>query len=192
MMKKKLYGILALTGAPFLCIDMVTGAKFPDFAESAPWFSGFAGLLYITGWLASMENLRQASDKGRHDFSWYAIRIVMFTLIIADVSNIWAIISTARPTLFYILDAGWPVSHLLMFPVAWVVFKGSILKGYRQFLPLLMGLWFPVFMLAGRNDLALYSGGAYSSIVWALFAIATMQANARPHLSYVSLNYKNY
>lgn len=191
-MKKYLSGIFALLGAPFLCIDMLTGAKFPDFAESFPWFSGFAGLLYITGWLISLENLRRASDTGKRDFSWFAIRTVMFTLIIADLSNIWAIITTARPALFYILDAGWPVSHLLMFPVAWAVFKDSQLKGYLQVLPLLMALWFPVCMLLGRNDFALYFGGVYSAIVWSLFAIATMQAPEKPDLSYLSLNHKNY
>ena len=191
-MKNKQSGFFALTGAPFLCIDMLVGAKFPDFAESLPWFSGFTGLLYITAWLVSMENLRQASENNTRDFSWYAIRIVMLTLIIADISNIWAIVSTARPALFYILDAGWPVSHILMFPVTWAVFKGRQLKGYRQFLPILMGLWFPVCMLLGRNDFALYFGGIYSTIVWSLFAIATMQAHNKPVLSYLSPNHKNY
>lgn len=192
IMKNYQSGILALVGAPFLCIDMLTGAKFPDFAESFPWFSGFAGLLYITGWLISMENLRRLTDTGTRDFGWFAIRVVMFTLIIADISNIWTIVSNARPALFYILDAGWPVSHLLMFPVAWVVFKCGQLKGYRQFLPLLMALWFPVCMLLGRDDFALYSGGIYSAVVWSLFAIANMKAPRKPDLSYLSFNHKNY
>ncbi|WP_147322675.1 hypothetical protein [Emticicia sp. C21] len=190
-MKKKTLGIIGLIGAPFLFIDMLVGARFPDFAESAPWLSGFCGLLYITGWLASMENLRQTTETNKRDFSWYAIRIVMFTLIIADISNIWAITTPAKPALYYILDAGWPVSHLLMLPVAWAVIKGNLLKGYRQYLPLLMGLWFPVCMLLGRNDFALYFGGIYSTLIWSLFAVAVMRAQSNPIISQYSFNHKH-
>ena len=191
MIKKKRLGILALMGAPFLFIDMLVGAKLPDFAESVPWFSGFAGLFYITGWLASMENLRQLSENKKHGFTWYAICLVMFTLIIADLSNIWAIVSTARPAIYFILDAGWPVSHLLMLPVAWAVIRGSLLKGYRKYLPLLMGLWFPVCMLIGKNDFGPYFGGIYSTFIWFLFAIAGMRAQNSPVVSHYLLKHKN-
>lgn len=183
--------MVALIGAPFLFIDMLIGAKLPDFTESVPWFSGFAGLLYITGWLASMENLRQTIETSKRDFNWYAIRIVMFTLIIANISNIWAIVSTAKPALYYIMDAGWPVSHLLMLPVAWAVIKSSILKGYQRFLPLLMGLWFPVCMLLGKTDFSLYFGGLYSTIVWSLFAIAATRTQRNKILYYSLFNHKH-
>ncbi|WP_207220036.1 hypothetical protein [Emticicia agri] len=184
--------IPAVLGAPFLFIDMWVGARYPDFATTAPWFSGFAGLIYITAWLRSAENLRRLLDNGKRDFGWYAIRILMCTLIIADISNVWAIVSTEKPLLFYILDAGWPISHLLMFPVAWAVIRSGIFRGYQQFLPLLMGLWFPVGMLLGRNDFALYFGGLYSTIVWSLFAIATARATNSTVLSYLTINHKNY
>lgn len=190
-MKKKPLGIVALIGAPFLFIDMLVGARFPDFVESVPWFSGLAGLLYITGWLASMENLRQTIETSKRDFSWYAIRIVMFTLFIADISNIWAIATTAKPALYYILDAGWPVSHLLMLPAAWAIIKNRILKGYRRFLPLLMGLWFPVCMLLGHTDFSLYFGGIYSTLVWSLFALAAMKSQGNPTLFYLTFNHKH-
>jgi hypothetical protein len=189
MTKKKRLGILALIGAPFLFIDMLIGEMLPDFAEAVPWFSGFAGLLYITGWLASMENLRQASEGTKHDFSWYAIYIAMFTLIIADISNIWAMVSNAKPALFYILDAGWPVSHLLMLPVAWVVIRRNLMNGYRKYLPLLMGLWFPICMLIGKNDFGLYFGGIYSTLIWSLFTIATMRSKNNSKISQYSFNH---
>lgn len=189
-MKSKLLGILALIGAPFLCIDMLTGAKIPDIATSAPWFSGLAGLLYISGWLASIENLRHAIVTRKYDFAWYAVRTLMFTLMIANLSNIWAIVSTTKPVLYYVLDAGWPVSHLLMFPLAWVLIGNNTLKGYRQFLPLAMGLWFPLCMLLGRNDFALYFGGIYSTLVWSMFAITAMNARSNPFTSYLAFNHK--
>lgn len=189
-MKTKSLGIFALIGAPFLFVDMFVGAKFPHITEFAPWFSGVAGLLYISGWLASIENLRRAIFIRKQSFGWYAIRIQMFSLAIANISNIWAIVSTSKPTLYYILDAAWPVSHLLMFPLAWVVIKNGALKGFRQFLPLLIGLWLPVCMLLGRNDFALYFGGIYSALVWSLFAIAAMNTQNNLFISYLSFNHK--
>ena len=192
MIKKNHSGIFGVFGAPFLFIDMWVGTKYPDFATSTPWFSGFAGLLYITAWLLSIENLRRIFDNGRRDFGWYAIRMVLCTLIIADISNIWAIVSTSKPLLFYILDAAWPISHLLMLPVAWVVIRSGIFRGYQQFLPLLMGLWFPVCLLLGRNDYSLYFGGLYSTIVWSLFAIAIARAANRTILSYLTIYHKKY
>ena len=180
-----------MMGAPFLFIDMLVGAKLPDLAESVPWFSGFAGLLYITGWLASMENLRQVSESKKHGFSWYAICFVMFTLIIADLSNIWAIVSTAKPSIYYILDSGWPVSHLLMLPVAWAAIRENLLKRYRKYLPLLMGLWFPICMLMGKNDFSLYFGGIYSTLTWSLFAVTGMQSQNIHVASHYSFNHKN-
>ena len=189
-MKTKSLGIFALVGAPFLFIDMVVGAKFPHIIEHTPWFSGLAGLLYISGWLASIENLRRAIVTPKYSFGWYAIRTLMFTLLIANFSNIWAIASTAKPALYYILDAAWPVSHLLMFPLAWVVIKSGVLKGFRQFLPLTIGLWFPVCMLLGRNDFALYFGGIYSTLVWSMFAIAAMNAQNNHFISYLRFNHK--
>ncbi len=181
-------------GAPFLGIDMLTGVFFPDFVEANPWFSGFTGLLYITGWLASMEGLRRLLDTPTRDLSWYAIRIVMFTLVIADVSNIWAMVSTQKPVLFYILDAGWPVSNLLMLLVAWAVFRSGQLKPYGPLVTLAMGLWLPVSLLLGRSNVAFCIDGIYSALVWVLFAWVVMKARFMPVLAVQSLfiNHKNF
>jgi hypothetical protein len=171
-MKNKQLGIFALIGAPFLFIDMLVGKYYPDFSNAG--FSGFACLLYISGWLAAVEGLRRTLNNGTSDFSSIMIRIVMVTLILADLSNVWQLFSQSRPTLFFVLDSCWPVSNVLMLGVAWVVLKSGKISGWKKWMPLLLGCWFPVCILLGRTDFAFVAGGTYSAVAWSLFAISVM------------------
>lgn len=182
-MKNKQLGILALIGAPFLFIDMLVGKYYPEFSSAG--FSGVACLFYITGWLAAIEGLRRMLDNGTNDFSRIMIRIVMVTLVLADISNVWQISSKSRPLLFFVLDSCWPVSNVLMLGVAWVVIKSGRINGWKKWVPLALGCWFPVCILLGRTDFAFFAGGTYSMVAWSLFAISIMTAKeeATPVLS---------
>ena len=181
-MKNKQLGVFALIGAPFLFIDMLVSTYYPSFAVANTWFTGLTGVFYITGWMASLEGLRRLIDNGKRNFSWLIIRIVMSTLILANLSNIWQFSTHTKPLLFQILDMGWPVSNLLMLFVAGAVIKSRKLNGYQKWVPLAMGLWFPVCILMGRNDFALYAGGLYSTIAWSLFAITIIRAKPDPSI----------
>ena len=172
-MKNKQLGIFALIGAPFLCIDMLAGKYFSFLPGHV--FTGVNGLLYISGWLASMEILRRIHDTGTRDFSWFIIRTTMFTLLIADISNVWQIVSATQSTLFFAFDMGWPVSNVLMLLVGLAVIKRNVISGWQRWIPIAVGCWFPICTLMGRTDIAFYVGAAYSAMAWSLFAISMLQ-----------------
>jgi hypothetical protein len=126
---------------------------------------------------------------GKTKFGKAILWIVLNTLLLANLSNLYQIVSPgSRSGLFLILDFFWPVSNLLMLVIGITVVAAKQVKGWQRFMPLLVGLWFPVVIvcmnLFGRAGVTGTIAGVYSAIAWSLLAIMIRTTKEEPTLIY--------
>ncbi|SKB78489.1 hypothetical protein [Dyadobacter psychrophilus] len=173
-MNTRLLILAALIGAPFMCIGVYVEAKFPGVGQ--PWWTGVWGLIYITGWLAGMEAMRRLRLAGNDPLGKWAVVLVMIALFLADISNVWQLVAPDyKPSLFWALDIFWPVSHVLMLLVGIATVRAKVLGPYQCWLPVVMGLWFPLTMVLSRTPIVLHFSNIYSLIAWTSMALILWQ-----------------
>ncbi|HEX8530963.1 MAG TPA: hypothetical protein VF646_13120, partial [Cytophagales bacterium] len=168
-------GTLALIGAPFLLIGFKAEQHYAFLANS--WFTGAWGLVYITAWLCSILVLHRLGAAGKSRFGRVLLPVVMGMLGLANVSNLYKLLlPDYESALFYAFDAFWPLSNLAMVVVGVAVIRAKVLPGWRRYVPLAVGLWFPLTMLGvvlvGRTSPYLFYVPYYSAIAWTLLALA--------------------
>jgi hypothetical protein len=101
---------------------------------------------------------------------------------LANVSNLYKLLlpDYASP-LFFAFDLFWPLSNLAMVVVGIAVIRAKGLPGWRRYVPLAVGLWFPLTMLGvvlvGRTSPYLFYVPYYSAIAWTLLALAVRNNN---------------
>ncbi|GAB3943144.1 hypothetical protein GCM10028805_08900 [Spirosoma harenae] len=178
-MNHKLVGFFGLIGAPFLGISMHLMSINHPLADS--WIIKLAGIFYITGWMASMEGLRQLKATGNHRFGRVIIRLILITLTLANVYNVWELINPNESSvLYFILDMNWPLSNVLMLPVGIAALRARRLQGWGRWIPLAMSFWLPLALLLskqyGMNSPIMHLTNVYSALMWSLMAITVMNA----------------
>lgn len=183
MKNTKILGTATLVGAPFLLVGPQMGHVYKPLAE--PWFYGIWAVIYVTAWMCSIEGLRRMEATGKSRFGKGILWAITGTLMLANLSNLYAsIVPGYKSTLFIFLDAFWPISNLIMLVVGITVVAAKGLPGWRRYVTLVVGLWFPLTVLvmtgAGRNSLLLGFVPYYSVIAWALLAAVTLTGKA-PH-----------
>lgn len=113
-MSNRTLGILGLIGAPFLLIDTVNNGLNPYQSSS---ISGLFNFVYMAGWMCSLVALKRrgAFGEGRFGNVLFIVQMSFLTL-----GNSWSLYEWIQPqantTLFYFLDAFWPISNLLCSP----------------------------------------------------------------------------
>lgn len=177
-MNNKLLGILALIGAPFLCINTYIHVPDPNaHVYITDSLSGFFDLLYISGWLCSILGLRRLGAMGTNRFGRIILPAILVSLILADIWNVYEMILPNHNTLLYhILDAFWPISNVVMIGVGIAVIRAKKLTGWKRYVPLMCGLWLPVTIAVsfGLNDYAFLLSNLYTAIAWTLLAITVL------------------
>ncbi len=176
-MNNKTLGTLALVGAPFLGLGMTIEQLYKPLHDS--WFTGAWGLLYISAWLCSIAALRRQEATGRSRFGKGILRVITGTLVLANVSNVYQLLLPGEKTAaFYALDAFWPVSNLVMVAVGIAVIAARGLPGWRRYVPLAAGLWFPftVFcmLLLGSWEAATPASSLYTAVAWTVLAVVVL------------------
>ncbi|WP_460970516.1 hypothetical protein [Spirosoma migulaei] len=176
-MNHKILGLLGLIGAPTLGVGMYLESIHHPLASS--WFVKTWGLLYISGWLSSMEGLRRLEATGSDRFGKTIIRVVLVTLCLANVYNVWEMIDPKSTSiLYFIVDMNWPLSNLLMVAVGIAVLRARRLYGWQRWIPLFMGFWLPLAFslskLVGLTSSVMLISGAYSALAWSLLAITVL------------------
>ena len=71
-------------------------------------------------------------------------------------------------------DLFWPLSNVIMLIVGITVIAVKRLPGWKRYVPLATGIWFPLAMLSSLIDgkfLSYFFGGIYSALGWALLAL---------------------
>jgi hypothetical protein len=179
-MNNRFLGTLALIGAPSLLIGHTLESMYPSLAGGA--FYGVYGFIHITGWMCSIELLRRTQATGKSLFGKFIIWLILGTLFLANTSNVYAFFDPQnKSTLMLILDGFWPISNLVMLIVGIIVFVSNHLTGWRRFVPLFVGLWFP-FAMTSRvvlNDVHLPFDIVfiYSALAWTLLAITAITSD---------------
>lgn len=182
-MNTKLLGFFALLGAPCLAIGLslesITGIALP-----APWM-GLWGILYISGWMAGIIALRElgvfdASSPATRRVGHALAGTILVTLTLANLLNVWEMAApNYKPTLFYIVDLGWPLSNLLMLPLGLAVVRARRLYGWQRWVPLAVGAWLPAALLVKDNAALPYLPMVYSAVAWTLMAVVVLLESAR-------------
>ena len=185
---------MALAGAPFFLLSVCLQPLFTSFNQSQVY--GIWSTIYITAWLCSVLALIRLKATGNRPFGRTILRVLVTSLLLADLSNIYQIILPGdRSLLFVVLDAFWPISNLLMLVTGITVLKVKGLPGWHRFIPLLVGCWLPVLVLCGiifgRTTITGTIAGAYAAIAWSLLAIVVMKpAKVRAEEKQVAVAYE--
>ena len=169
-MRNKIIGNIALAFSPVMMIGM-------SLEESiGPWFTGLWGLVYMTTWMTMLIVLRDADIAGKNPFATTLMLVLIGSLAIANVSNLVNLFEAANSiSFFFYLDLFWPISHSLMFILGLTVLIQNTLSGWKKFVPLIFGSWFPVSMIlmtiAGRQPIVFYSMEIFNLIGFASMAL---------------------
>ncbi|GAB3261445.1 hypothetical protein GCM10027347_26480 [Larkinella harenae] len=187
-MNNRFLGVSALLGAPFLYIGFYLESQIKHLENS--WFTGLWGLIYMLGWMVSVVGLQRMEAAGSRRFGKAILWTVLGTLTIANVSNVYQIVSPGeKSSFFFILDSFWPISNLLMIPVGVMVLLARQVTGWQRFMPLLVGGWFPfcvaTMAVLGRTSVTMQLGGFYSAIAWALLGYVVYTGKTQPKKRWV-------
>jgi len=168
-MCNKILAIVALLGAPFLCIDFLDNQA----NTSDSWTTGLYGFIYMGGWMASVVGLFRVNAAGTHTAGRIILLIQLLLLVVAQVFNLDILLHGANNGILQqSLDPFWPASNGFMLVTGIAVVTAKQLKGWHSWIPLFVGSWLPVMLASGAFGFhSLYFAGFYSAIAWTLLAI---------------------
>ncbi len=178
-MTNKSLGLLALAGAPFFLLSTYLQPLFPFLHPQQ--FYGLWGTLYLSGWMCSIMGLQRLQAAGTNRFGKIILRVQLCALALALLSNLYQVIFPGRESsMFFALDAFWPVSNLLMLVSGITIVAAKNIKGWQRFAPLFAGLWLPVLFISvqlwGRIGISGTVAAVYSGVAWSLMAVAVATA----------------
>ena len=187
-MNNRTLGIIAMAGAPFLLIDTITGG-FNPYSHSS--LTGLFGLIYMAGWMCSLVALKRSGAYGEGKWSKIIYTLQMVLLVLANGWNTYELVQPgADTTLYYILDACWPLSNTCMLITGITIARKGVLQGWKRYMPLLVGLWLPIgFLLwalfGSRTTAMLLWVNIYSAVTWALMGYSVftspVRKNSKPY-----------
>jgi hypothetical protein len=166
-MNYKLLGGVAIICAPFLFLDFVTNEQSQN-----SWLTGLFGFVYMTGWICSIIALKRMDILGTTRWAKIAFTVQLSLLILAQCWNIWVIIGASHGnTLFTLLDMCWPLSNLWMLAIGITALKAKKLRGWKRFVPLFVGLWFPLTVIPAITLGIFVLAAPYSAIAFTLLGL---------------------
>ena len=172
-MNFKVAGGIAILCAPFLYIDFATSVQ-----NVTTWKTGLFGLIYMIGWMCSILALRRMEILDKTRWAKVAFTIQLSLLTLAQLWNIWVIVGSGFDNIFFrILDVCWPLSNIWMLAIGITAVRAKKLQGWKRFVPLFVGLWFPVAVIPSMVTGYFVLAGPYSAIAFALLGLVVFQAN---------------
>ena len=171
-MNFKLTGTVAIICAPFLLVDFATSVQNVN-----TWKTGLFGLIYMLGWICSIVALKRMEILGKTKWANIAFTIQLSLLTLAQVWNIWVMFgSNYENLLFQILDMCWPLSNVWMLVIGITAVRARKLQGWKRFVPLVVGLWFPITVIPAVTMGYFVLAGPYSAIAFALLGLVVYKA----------------
>lgn len=141
-------GILAMTGAPMLLIQFLTGGReMSADGAGASTTVALLGVLYIGGWMAgAIAMFRQKVYGGRLSAKIvFVLQMTLLTLaLMFSVLESFGVSYENGGLLFAVADAGYPLSHLFMIVVGIFTIRAGKWKNFSKFAPLLVGIALPL------------------------------------------------
>ena len=182
-MSTRTLGLLGILGSPFLAIQLSMSGIFEN---SVPTSLGAVfGLIYMTGWFCSILGLYKLNAAGNKR----GRTVLIIQMILLTIGNLWNIYSIINPTsntvIYNIADAiGWPFDNLFMLVTGITIVSAKELDGWKRFVPLLVGLWFPVTLIItrlvfGSSNAELLITSLYSIIGWSLLGLVVYTSSGK-------------
>jgi hypothetical protein len=163
-MNTKVLGIIAIICAPFLYIDFAT--SLPNVTT---WRTGLFGFIYMIGWICSIVAFHRMKIFGKTRWAKIAVTVQLVLLTLAQVWNVWVMIGPDYSNvLFRVLDACWPLSNVWMLAIGITAVRAGRLQGWKRFVPLFAGLWFPITVIPAMTMGYFFLAGPYSFAAFAL------------------------
>jgi hypothetical protein len=175
-MSTRTLGLIAIICSPLLCIDFFINGLVPS--GLLPYtLSGIFNLAYTTGWICSLVGLWQLKATGNTKTGKVILITQLTLLCLANASTIIEIVNPAATNVLYTtLDIFWPLSNFFMIVTGTAVAVSNRQRGFKEFTPLIAGLWLPVTFIVlpalfGRNDTILIISSVYSAVTWMLLGL---------------------
>jgi len=187
----RILGIIAIVASPWIFIDFINNGLYDRFVFTSA--SGIRSFIFMTGWICSVVGLYKLGAMGSKPWQRMMMIIQMVLLCLANVWCVLEIFDPGSPSkLFFLLNFTWPVGGVFMMVTSIVIILAKRLKGWRRYIPLLAGLWFPqtilIYFIDRHSITLLLLSGIYSVVAFSLLGfilvtenkLTTMQPVYRP------------
>jgi len=171
----KILGIIGIIGAPWMLIDFINNGLYDRFVMTSA--SGARNLIFMTGWICSVLGLykihQPAMGKGQKI-------IFIIQLVLLCLANIWNIAEIINPLstsqMVLLLNFSWPLGGLFMIVTGIAVIKANQMNGWKKYMALLTGFWFPQTLVMAWCNLeslnAIMLSGIYAAISFGLLGFS--------------------
>jgi len=193
-MRTHTLGLAGIICSPFMAIMLHLSGIFENHNPTS--LAAALSLIYMTGWFCSIIGLYQLNAAG-YKKGRIVLLIQMMLLTVGNLWNIYSIIDPECNTIFFhIADLiGWPLDNIFMIVTGIAVASARQLQGWKRFVPLFAGFWFPVTvvlapMLFGTSSITLMITSLYSTIFWALLGLTVyLSAGEKEATAYTAVRY---
>jgi hypothetical protein len=170
-------GLLGIIGSPFMALLLQADGVFENYKASA--LGGVFSFIYMTGWFCSIIGLYRLQATGHKRIGKVILYIQMLFLTLGEIWNVYSIVQPGAQTkLYWILDMFWPLSNIFMFVTGLAVVFAKRFTGWKRFVTLFAGLWFPITVMLvpaifGTTSMtAVLTTSIYSIVGWSLLGFA--------------------
>jgi hypothetical protein len=199
-MSTRTLGLTGILCSPLLAIQMNIYGSFENYQATS--MAGIFSLIYMTGWFCSILGLYKLNAAGNKK----GRIILVIQMILLTIGNLWNIYSIIDPhcdtTFFHVADLiGWPFDNIFMLATGIAIVAAKQLDGWKRFVALFVGLWFPVTLIITRmifgSNTELIITSIYSIVGWSLLGLCvylsskaeTIEHNSPHHLLSRSLEF---
>ncbi|MGH3090255.1 MAG: hypothetical protein ACRDSJ_23475 [Rubrobacteraceae bacterium] len=167
-MSNKVLGAVAMVCAPALLVE----GLIPGGVET-PIVVGVASMVFMLGWLCSNTVMRRMKAAGEGIWGRVVLLIQLVGIVLAFFFGFFEATGLLgrESIIFNVTDVAWPLGMIWMFlPVGITVIVAKRLPGWRRFVPMFCGAWFPVAMVGmiAFGEAGGFVGAAMSAVGWAL------------------------
>lgn len=186
LLSTKTLGVIGIIGAPWLFIDFINNGLYDRFILTSD--SGIRNFIFITGWTCSVLGLYQLKAMGAKRWQKIIMIIQLVLLCLSNCWNIWEIFAPdSTSPVYFALSFAWPVMGFFMVITGLVILRAKKLKGWKRYMPLVAGVWFPMttaiyFISKGSLSFMLVSGLS-SAIIFILLGLSLVIDNYEPAIS---------
>ncbi|MDQ3507578.1 MAG: hypothetical protein M3494_06135 [Actinomycetota bacterium] len=145
-MGNKVLGAIAMVCAPALLVEAIVTRG----GESNPVVIGTASMVFMLGWLCSNTAMRRMHAAGTGKWGRAVLAIQLVGIVLAFFFGFFEATGLLgrESIIFNVTDVAWPLSMVwMLLPVGITVIVAKRLEGWRRFVPMLCGAWFPVAMV---------------------------------------------
>lgn len=182
-MSNKVLGAIAMICAPALLVEAIVTR-----GESNPVVIGIASMVFMFGWICSNTVMRRMHAAGTGIWGRIVLAIQLVGITLALFFGFFEATGLLgrESIVFNITNAAWPLSMIWMFlPVGITAIVAKRLPGWRRFVPMLCGSWFPLGIVAtfvlGQGAAGVFGFGL-TAVFWLLLgyvAFTSEESTAR-------------